>query len=46
MAKKRSEFGTLYKGREGKWSLVTHRVTGVAVILFFARVRPLLRARP
>src|ERR671938_1105338 len=34
-----SEFGSLYKGREGQWSWIAHRVTGVAVILFlFAHV--------
>ncbi|MBI2238182.1 MAG: succinate dehydrogenase, cytochrome b556 subunit [Actinobacteria bacterium] len=39
MAKRRSDFGTLYRGREGQWSWVAHRVTGVAVILFlFAHV--------
>jgi succinate dehydrogenase / fumarate reductase cytochrome b subunit len=27
-------FGRLYRGREGQWSWVTHRFTGVAVILF------------
>ena len=33
------EFGSLYKGREGQWSWVAHRVTGVAIILFlFAHV--------
>ena len=39
VAKRRSDFGTLYKGREGQWSWVAHRVTGVAIILFlFAHV--------
>lgn len=39
MAGKRSEFGTLYRGREGQWSWVAHRLTGVAIILFlFAHV--------
>src|ERR671938_1043138 len=34
-----SEFGSLYKGREGQWSWIAHRVTGVAIILFlFAHV--------
>ena len=34
-----SEFGTLYKGREGQWSWLAHRVTGVGIILFlFAHV--------
>jgi succinate dehydrogenase / fumarate reductase cytochrome b subunit len=27
-------FGSLYKGREGQWSWIAHRVTGVAIILF------------
>ncbi len=26
--------GTLYRGREGMWSWVAHRVTGVAIFLF------------
>src|SRR5438094_10556405 len=39
LARRTSEFGTLYKGREGQWSWVAHRVTGVAIILFlFAHV--------
>jgi succinate dehydrogenase / fumarate reductase cytochrome b subunit len=39
VAKKTSDFGTLYRGREGQWSWVAHRVTGVAIILFlFAHV--------
>ena len=34
-----SEFGGLYKGREGQWSWIAHRVTGVAIILFlFAHI--------
>ena len=34
-----TEFGSLYKGREGQWSWIAHRVTGVAIILFlFAHV--------
>jgi succinate dehydrogenase / fumarate reductase, cytochrome b subunit len=34
-----AEFGSLYKGREGQWSWLAHRVTGVAIILFlFAHV--------
>jgi succinate dehydrogenase / fumarate reductase cytochrome b subunit len=33
------EFGSLYRGREGQWSWIAHRVTGVAIILFlFAHV--------
>jgi succinate dehydrogenase / fumarate reductase cytochrome b subunit len=36
---KTSEFGRLYRGREGQWSWVAHRVTGVGIILFlFAHV--------
>jgi len=39
MAKKAGEFGSLYRGREGQWSWVLHRVTGVGIILFlFAHV--------
>ena len=26
--------GTLYRGREGMWSWVAHRITGVAVFFF------------
>jgi succinate dehydrogenase / fumarate reductase, cytochrome b subunit len=33
------QFGRLYMGREGQWSWVLHRVTGVGIILFlFAHV--------
>jgi succinate dehydrogenase / fumarate reductase cytochrome b subunit len=39
MAKRSGEFGRLYRGREGQWSWIAHRVTGVAIILFlFAHV--------
>lgn len=40
MARKRTEFGTLYKGNpEGQWAWIAHRVTGVAIILFlFAHI--------
>lgn len=39
VARRSREFGSLYKGREGQWSWVAHRVTGVAIILFlFAHV--------
>jgi succinate dehydrogenase / fumarate reductase cytochrome b subunit len=39
VAKKKSDFGTLYKGHEGQWSWLAHRVTGVGIILFlFAHV--------
>jgi succinate dehydrogenase / fumarate reductase cytochrome b subunit len=33
------QFGTLYRGQEGQWSWLAHRVTGVGIILFlFAHV--------
>jgi len=35
--------GTLYRGREGMWSWVSHRITGVAVF-FFLYVRVLVTA--
>ena len=39
MAKRKADFGTLYKGSPGQWSWLAHRVTGVAVILFlFAHI--------
>jgi succinate dehydrogenase cytochrome b subunit len=39
LAKRTPEFGRLYRGREGQWSWLAHRVTGVAIILFlFAHV--------
>ena len=39
MAKRTSAFGRLYRGREGQWTWIAHRVTGVAIILFlFAHV--------
>ena len=39
LQRRTTEFGTLYKGREGQWSWLAHRVTGVAIILFlFAHV--------
>jgi succinate dehydrogenase / fumarate reductase cytochrome b subunit len=38
LAKRRSEIGSLYRGR-AQWSWIAHRVTGVAIILFlFAHV--------
>ena len=38
MAKKR-DYTTLYKGHEGQWAWVAHRVTGLAVIFFlFAHI--------
>ena len=37
--KTKSDFGTPYRGHEGQWSWLVHRVTGVAIILFlFAHV--------
>jgi succinate dehydrogenase / fumarate reductase cytochrome b subunit len=37
--RRRSEFATLYRGREGQWSWIAHRVTGVGILLFlFAHV--------
>jgi succinate dehydrogenase cytochrome b subunit len=39
IARRAREFGSLYRGREGQWSWLAHRVTGVAIILFlFAHV--------
>lgn len=39
VARRTSEFGKMYRGREGQWSWLAHRVTGVAIILFlFAHV--------
>ena len=37
--KSKSDYGSIYKGHEGQWSWMLHRITGVAVILFlFAHV--------
>jgi succinate dehydrogenase / fumarate reductase cytochrome b subunit len=37
--KKSSDYGSVYKGHEGQWSWLFHRVTGVAIILFlFAHI--------
>jgi succinate dehydrogenase / fumarate reductase cytochrome b subunit len=37
--KRKDQFGPLYKGHEGQYSWLLHRVTGVAIILFlFAHV--------
>jgi succinate dehydrogenase / fumarate reductase, cytochrome b subunit len=37
--KTKSDYGTVYKGHEGQWSWLFHRVTGVAIILFlFAHI--------
>ena len=39
MAVRARRYGRLYRGREGQWSWVAHRVTGVIIILFlFAHV--------
>jgi succinate dehydrogenase / fumarate reductase cytochrome b subunit len=39
VAKRTGEFGSLYRGREGQWSWIAHRVTGVGVLLFlFAHI--------
>ena len=39
VTRRRSGYGTPYRGREGQWSWIFHRVTGVAIILFlFAHV--------
>ena len=35
MAKRRADVGTLYKGSPGQWSWLAHRITGLAVTLFF-----------
>ena len=37
--RRKSDYGRVYRGHEGQWSWVAHRVTGVAIILFlFAHV--------
>ena len=39
MAKRRADFGTLYRGSPGQWSWIAHRITGIAVTLFlFAHI--------
>lgn len=39
MRKRIGELGTLYRGREGQWSWIAHRVTGVGILLFlFAHI--------
>ncbi len=36
---RKSDYGSVYRGHEGQWSWLLHRVTGVAIILFlFAHV--------
>jgi succinate dehydrogenase / fumarate reductase cytochrome b subunit len=38
-SKRKSDYGPLYKGHEGQYSWLMHRITGVAIILFlFAHV--------
>lgn len=32
--KSKDDYGSIYKGHEGQWSWMLHRITGVAVILF------------
>ena len=34
IARRTAAFGSVYKGREGQWSWVFHRVTGVVIIVF------------
>jgi succinate dehydrogenase / fumarate reductase, cytochrome b subunit len=37
--KSKSDYGSVYKGHEGQWPWILHRITGVAVILFlFAHI--------
>ena len=37
--KRKSDYGSVYRGHPGQWSWLFHRVTGVAIILFlFAHV--------
>jgi succinate dehydrogenase / fumarate reductase cytochrome b subunit len=37
--KQKSDYGSVYKGHEGQWSWLGHRITGVGIILFlFAHV--------
>ena len=39
MARLKNAFGTPYKGGEGQWMWIFHRLTGIAIILFlFAHV--------
>jgi succinate dehydrogenase / fumarate reductase cytochrome b subunit len=38
-SKKKSDYGPIYRGHEGQYSWLLHRITGVAIILFlFAHV--------
>ena len=37
--RQKSDYGSVYKGHEGQWSWLFHRITGVGIILFlFAHV--------
>jgi succinate dehydrogenase / fumarate reductase cytochrome b subunit len=39
MRKRKSDYGSVYRGHPGQWSWILHRITGVAIILFlFAHV--------
>jgi succinate dehydrogenase / fumarate reductase cytochrome b subunit len=39
VARRTRELGSLYRGREGQWSWIAHRVTGVGILLFlFAHI--------
>lgn len=39
MVRRAKEYGSLYRGREGQWTWLAHRVTGVGVLLFlFAHI--------
>jgi len=39
MTRRSSEYGSLYRGREGQWTWLAHRVTGMGVLLFlFAHI--------
>ncbi|MEA2520862.1 MAG: succinate dehydrogenase / fumarate reductase, cytochrome b subunit [Actinomycetota bacterium] len=39
MKRQKSDYGSVYKGHEGQWSWLFHRITGVGIILFlFAHV--------
>ena len=39
MKRQKSDYGSVYKGHEGQWSWLFHRISGVGIILFlFAHV--------
>jgi succinate dehydrogenase / fumarate reductase cytochrome b subunit len=39
LRKKKTDYGSVYRGHPGQWSWLLHRITGVAIILFlFAHV--------